>query len=285
LGLAMHGYHDARKSFPPGLNVPVGSGDGRLRIDSSPITAELIPTRAPLPTVFANWLILSMPYMELNATYDKLDLTRREYANTNGPGSPGAEVIEAFLCPSDFLPFKVMQYQTYHFGVNSYVASGGHLVWDWLNPAKPMNASNWFNGVFQMNLATKAGRVFDGLSKTILLGERYSLDTNFASLTELSCKDLQSCRGWAWTNARSGCDFFAGSVVPVNYTIPNNMRGNVVFSRLRLNAFGSGHGSGGAGFVFCDGSVRMLAIESDVGSLQVFDRLTNPRDGQSVTLP
>jgi len=285
MGLAMHVYHDARKTFPPGLNVPVGRGDGRLQPDSSMISARLIADQAPLPNQFANWLILAMPYMELNTTYDRLNLAQREYANTNGPNSPGAQVIEGFLCPSDFVPFKVMQYQTYHFGVNSYVANGGHMVWDWLNPMKPMNANNWFNGVFQMNQATKIGRITDGLTKTLMIGERHSLDLNFASISELSCKDLPSCRGWAWTNARSGCDFFAGSVVPVNYTIPDTMRGNVVASRLRLNAFGSGHGGVGAGFVLCDGSVRMLAINSDADSLTLFDRLTNPRDNQQVALP
>jgi hypothetical protein len=62
-------------------------------------------------------------------------------------------------------------------------------------------------------------------------------------------------------------------------------RGNVTFNRLRVHAFGSGHGDI-SGFVMADGSVQFLKLDgSDTDSLTLFRRLTNPADGQVVTLP
>ena len=81
------------------------------------------------------------------------------------------------------------------------------------------------------------------------------------------------------------------SRVPPTFTAANSAtsagvgRGNVTFNRLRVHAFGSGHGDI-SGFVMADGSVQFLKLDgSDTDSLTLFRRLTNPADGQVVTLP
>jgi hypothetical protein len=148
--------------------------------------------------------------------------------------------------------------------------------------------NRWFNGIFQLNTTVRPRDVVDGMSKTILVGERYSQDDKFVDLgSEVACKTMQDCRGWAWTNKRSGCDLFAGSVVPVNFRI--STKGSVAETRLRINAFGSGH-LGGASFGMGDGSVRFLNFEFPSSTppdpVQVlFMNLTNPRDGNSVVVP
>jgi len=198
--------------------------------------------------------------------------------------APGATVIPQFICPSDFVPSRTITWTTKVSGINSYVGNAGTQHWDWKNPNPGLTTPNrWFNGIFQLNTTVRPRDVVDGMSKTILVGERYSKDDKFVNTGELSCITMQDCRGWAWTNRRSGCDLFAGSAVPVNFVIP--VAGNTPMTRLRLNAFGSGH-PGGAVFGMCDGGVRFLAMESsDTASLEVFTNLTNPRDGKSVSVP
>ena len=285
LALAIINYHDARKRFPCGLNVPDASTDSGY---DALLTNKLTSKTAPEPKKYTNFLIESMAFSELAPLYDSLNLSVE--STTSGSGSmasataPGATVVSQFICSSDFLPSRTITWTTRVAGVNSYVGNAGTQHWDWKNPNPALTTPDrWFNGVFQLNTTTQAKDMIDGLSKTILVGERYSKDDKFVDLAELSCKTMQDCRGWAWTNKRSGCDLFAGSAVPVNFTIA--VAGSTVQTRLRLNAFGSGH-PGGAIFGLCDGSVRFLSLEdADTESLTLFATLTNPKDGKSSTLP
>ncbi len=285
LSLAIFNYSEARKKFPCGLNVPNASADSAY---ASLVSNKLTSATAPEPGKFTNFLIESMPFAEFGDLYTRLNLGVE--STTSGSGSmdsataPGATVIPQFICPSDFVPARTITWTSKVSGVNSYVGNAGTQHWDWKNPNPALSTANrWFNGIFQLNTTVRPKDVTDGLSKTILVGERYSKDDKFVDTGELSCKTMQDCRGWAWTNRRSGCDLFAGSAVPVNFVIP--VAGNISATRLRLNAFGSGH-SGGAVFGMCDGGVRFLAMEdSDQSSLDVFSALTNPKDGKSVSVP
>ena len=286
LALAILNYNDARKRFPSGLNVPDASADSGY---AALVTNRLVSsTTAPEPRKFTNFLIESMPFAELAELYGRLNLTVESTASGSGSmasaQAPGATVIPLFICPSDFVPSRTITWTSRVSGINSYVGNAGTQHWDWKNPNPSLATPNrWFNGIFQLNTTVLAKNVVDGLSKTILVGERYSKDDKFVDTGELSCRTMQDCRGWAWTNRRSGCDLFAGSVVPVNFLIP--VAGNTPMTRLRLNAFGSGH-QGGAVFGMCDGGVRFLAMEdSDAATLELFSSLTNPRDGKSVSVP
>jgi prepilin-type N-terminal cleavage/methylation domain-containing protein len=289
IALSLLNFESARKRFPAGLNVPLGPPDsgGRLFSTSNIVTAKLAG-QAPEPRKFSNFLIESMPFTELGPVYDRINFSVD--SSDSGQGSmasgtaPGATVIPQFICPSDFAPNKTISWSGRVAGINSYVANAGTQHWDWRTPNPPLTTANrWFNGMFQINSRIRAKDVTDGLSKTILIGERYSKDDKFVDIGELSCKTLHDCRGWAWTNSRSGCDLFGGSAVPVNFTIP--VAGNLQATRLRLNAFGSDHG-GGALFAMGDASVVFLALEgSDAATLALFGNLTNPRDGNAVSLP
>ncbi len=282
LSLAIVNYSDTRKRFPCGLNVPDASGDSAY---AALVSNRLTSATAPEPAKFTNFLIESMPFSELSDLYARLNLavesTTSGSGNMASASAPGATVIAQFICPSDFVPSRTITWSTKVSGVNSYVGNAGTQHWDWKNPNPGLSTANrWFNGMFQLNTTIRPRDISDGLSKTILVGERYSMDDKFVDTGELSCKTMQDCRGWAWTNRRSGCDIFAGSAVPVNFVIP--VAGNVPMTRLRLNAFGSGHGAG-AVFGMCDGAVRFLTLEgSDAATLELFSSLTNPKDGKSV---
>jgi prepilin-type processing-associated H-X9-DG protein len=288
LSLSLLNYESARKRMPCGLNVPLGppNSGGRLFATSNIVTAKLTG-EAPEPRKFTNFLVESMPFADQGSIYDRLNLTvQGQDANMGSASAPGATVVPMFICPSDYQPSKTINWQGRITGINSYFGNAGTQHWDWLNPGPPyatLSSANWFNGIFQINTTVRVKDVLDGTSKTIFVGERYSKDDKFANTTGIACTTLEDCRGWAWTGSRSGLDLFGGSAVPVNFTMPVAQDTN--FARQRLNAFGSGH-KGGAMFSMCDGSVRFLTLEgSDVATLDLFARLTNPKDGRPVDIP
>jgi len=279
-GIACLSYHNAKKMFPVGLNVP------DLYSTSPPVQLKLTGTNPPVPKVYGNLFIFSLPFAEHSTLFDALDLKTSSVSNSssNSPSAPGSRPVAFLVCPSDFIPTNPITYQSSFFSVNSYVGNAGENHWDWLNES--VNATQWFNGMFQLNQRRSLKDVTDGTTKTILAGERYSKDDNFVQASGMACVDLPSCRGWAWNGARSGVDLFGGSRVPMNWTIPASGKGNVTENRKRVHAFGSGHSGGFGGFVMGDGSIRFMLLDgADSDSLTLFRCLTNPRDGQSVTLP
>jgi prepilin-type N-terminal cleavage/methylation domain-containing protein len=257
IGLALHNYHDAYKRFPAGISASLGA-------DSGAISPLVCPACSPPPIegVWGSWLTMILPYLEYGDLYKMLDLTGREYGYCLGPESPGATVVPAFICPSDWVPVTTIQYGTYYFGVNSYFANAGTKAW-------PV-ASASLNGVLFYNSRVRLDHITDGASNTLLAGERYSQDAGMQDT------DLASVRGWAWTNYNSGEDHLGDTSNPLNSQAAD------IGDDARKNNFGSGH-FGGANFVLCDGSVRFFSDQS--GSQMVnWQRLSIPDDGQVVTL-
>ena len=80
IGLALHNYHDANRSFPPFFT---SSGGNNTRI-------------ADQTEKKANWCVLILPYMEQSVIYDQWNFFLSPQMN-----SQRSEQITAFLCPSD----------------------------------------------------------------------------------------------------------------------------------------------------------------------------------------
>lgn len=264
IGLACLLHHETRKFFPPGICVPIGNRSGEIRPSSCPDgTAESCPPQA-FDGKWGSWLTWSLPYMEQDPLFSRLDLTRREYAYCAGQDSLGATQLPAFVCPSDESEELTIKYNNYYFGINSYFANAGTKAW-------PVYRGT-FDGVIFYNSKIAVRRITDGTSNTFLAGERYSADPTWKDLSN----PISNFRGWAWTNYNSGQDHLGDTNWPIN-----SLRGEIG-STARMTNFGSGH-TGGAMFVFCDGSTHFLTLEgsSDLVALQ---RLSIRDDGEVVAI-
>ena len=177
--------------------------------------------------------------------------------------------LSVFRCPSDPQPerndkSKPEVVVKEEIGISNYIGIMGSFLSD------PVG-----NGTMYQNSSVRLRDITDGTSNTLMAGERYARDAIYT--------DLPNRRGWAWCNYLAGQDVFGHTRVPVNYVIPPTGTAVFFYTDRRTCAFGSGH-TGGANFVFCDGSVRFLTL-TGAGDLPTLQLLARPADGEVVTLP
>ncbi len=256
LGIATHAFHDTYKRLPSGVNLPISKQSGAVFPTNALVTSGKIQP-PPVPNQFISWAEAILPFIEQANIQRNLNLFQREFANCNGPGSTGAQVIQILICPSDNLDQTVTTYTTggvtYYFGMNSYGANGGTRSW--------YISSMTTDGVFYINSRIKLMGIRDGTSNTLLFGERFHWDPAYAGITTLG--------GWAWANFSAPQDYILSTPVPINFTLPQGTQtGAPNFPEDdRVCAFGSGH-DGGANFCMADGSVQFLTSAMPLTTLQ-----------------
>jgi prepilin-type N-terminal cleavage/methylation domain-containing protein/prepilin-type processing-associated H-X9-DG protein len=268
IGIACQGYHELNGRLPSGICVPVsapntGPSGGTWTTDWPPGKIQ----QPPVENTFGSWLTWIQPHMEQTNVYSAAstasgNFTNREYTYCGALMDPGAAVIETYICPSDYVPRQVITYTAYYFGINSYFANAGTSAWPILTAS--------FNGVMFYNSQVRITDITDGASNTMLAGERFSQDPTYTS-TQL----LEDTRGWAWDNYNSGQDHLGDTSYPIN------SKAGTTGNNARRTNFGSGH-SGGANFVFCDGSVHFLTNSVNIVTLQ---RLSVRNDGTPTSIP
>lgn len=269
LGLACHNYESSRGEFPPGLNLPISSAG---IFPNSAIADEV--GEPPYQDQFGSWMAWILPQLEQSNIADIYDYTvRGEVAPNAGTLEfASAQVVESFLCPSDFINEKHMEYSGNFLAINSYFASSG--VQAWYTPAFAPEDDLFFNGMFYYNSKVGFTDMIDGSSNTIAIGERYSFDPEWEAFSNY--------RGWAWSGFNSPRDNIAGTLAPINYMFPIGSGPTPGFDLTdqKFSSFSSAH-SGGANFVFGDGSVRFLTLES-TADLPVLQALAKIEDGEIV---
>jgi prepilin-type N-terminal cleavage/methylation domain-containing protein len=148
LGLALHNYHDAHRSLPPGYHASGPYIDGAN--DTTPGWG---------------WATYILPYLEQGNLSNQFNLSQPVQ---NFPGIQ--TMLKLYLCPSDIYPTTPFVVPN-AFGAPvaraapcSYAACCGNDASDTADPTG--------NGVFYRNSQTRLTDITDGTSQTILIGER-----------------------------------------------------------------------------------------------------------------
>jgi prepilin-type N-terminal cleavage/methylation domain-containing protein len=269
LGLALHNYESAHRTFPPGFISRVtgpwpGGGNN------------------PIPEAGPGWSLFAMilPQMEQANLHSTINFTLPITDPVNQLAR--SRQVQAYQCPSDAWGAPVTVWPT-TLGINdlahtSYVAS--------LGGGNPANAPGYsamyeeqpFNGMFHRNVGIRHGQITDGTSNTIGLGERSSMyaPNGWAGViptaqTVFSPQVAQS-RGQAVGETARPAITMAS--VHVRTAGPNSPSGSP-------GGFWSPH-TGGCLFLLMDGSIHPIATTVDI---QVFRAMAGRNDGIPVTLP
>ena len=255
LGLAAHNYHDAIKTFPLNHVWP-----------QQP--TETTGSRVPSINLMEcwGWPVLLMPYFEQGALHNQLNASKVSLMGyLSVPDPTGVRIallqqdIPTLRCPSDSGETTARTARDFRNGLGTL--AGGHPnqwrpgLTNYISNRGVRNNPQRLNDTYGMFMETQAIDIadcVDGTSNTFLFGERDSLYG----------------RAGVWPGVRAangagarGIDQVTGHVrSPLNSSNPPHPWGN--------NAYGAGSGfgslhTGGAQFVFVDGSVHFISENID----------------------
>jgi prepilin-type processing-associated H-X9-DG protein/prepilin-type N-terminal cleavage/methylation domain-containing protein len=265
IGVALYNYESTHEVFPPGV------------VDA---TGPILNT----PKGYHHdWITQILPFLQQANAYRKVDFVAGVYDPENA--TVRAHVMSTLLCPSDGRPpfgaaasFPLSQ-QPYGPGMpgmtgnNSYAACHHDVE-------APIDVKN--SGVFYLNSRTRPDDITDGAAYTILVGEK-----------KLDGADLGWMSGTRATLRNAGSPINATPVRSQTPTVVGESSGDGADAKNRaggededdeaeaaryVGGFSSFH-SGGANFLFGDGSVRFL---SGGVNQAVLRRLANRADGELV---
>jgi prepilin-type N-terminal cleavage/methylation domain-containing protein len=149
IGVAIHNYESAFGKLPPGYQYQKGSQGNALGY---------------------SWSLMILPFMENQAMYDAFDFTKPIYDNINI--AVREKHIDELLCPTDDVsPTGFVEMGDERYAMACYVANFGapDLDEDQEQLLAP-DGRKW--GPFYRNSKTKLREIIDGLSHTLMVGER-----------------------------------------------------------------------------------------------------------------
>ena len=265
LAIAAHQFHDANKTFPPGVY--------QLKFSAAPQYRGV------------SLYVKLLPYLEQAglAGWDETDPLNN---TVGGLSAKTAQKIKVLMCPSDFVQDNPVMSGPILYALTSYGGNGGTRSYD------PQQATN--DGVFHVigpgSETSPSGQpiripeITDGLSNTILFGERSHTDPVHDALIAqvggggagggggggggsgtagiASLNKIGVIGWWAPSGGRLAAgDVTLSAAAPLNYRVPQGTSAGAFQQTIynqRLCAFGSNHGSG-ANFAMGDGSTRFIS--------------------------
>jgi prepilin-type N-terminal cleavage/methylation domain-containing protein len=186
--LAAHGYHDARDTFPPGLNRDQG--------------APSTPT--PDPTRRYSWCVVLLPFVEQGNLEQRWNYTDFN-SNRGAAGSVAATPVKLMVCPSDTIagsPIDNFSDLPRWWALVSYGSNAGTRCYRRARQTK--------DGVMYQNEFIPIGQIADGTSNTLLFGERAHFDPIFDQIPD------ENIKGWGWWAFGAEGDVLLSAAVPIN---------------------------------------------------------------------
>ncbi len=265
IGIAFHNYHDIYKQFPLG------------EVSTS--------TNRQFQTAWG-WAVLTLPQLEQSNLYNQLNpgATRLDQAISDPIKLAFLRTpIPPYLCPSDpGQPLNASRSLRGTTGAvqpvstSNYVGIHGVCAWNLFSDRIP--------GVFAWNWSAKMRDITDGSSNTIMVGER--------ATAGIRLSQPGGAAVWAGITTADNISF--------SPSLPSDRAdGIMALGYLQINpptsanhGFSSQH-TGGAQFLFGDGSVKFLSENmhsyisdvtacADASAWGVFQTLCSPKDGQVV---
>src|SRR5262249_18140668 len=255
MGIAVHNYENVYNRLPP---ASLG-GDGEV-----------------------SWAVILLPFVEQDNLYRQWDLTLR-YTYYRHPASVVGAQVKTYYCPARRSPpqFSLSGDTRAPWGgspgaLGDYAGNGGNttLVWDdpRFGPGVFLYADTTFgtnNNITGWRSMIGFGDITDGLSNTLLIGEKQVNPANFGQ------------QPFGDNSIYNGDDIrtivrVAGRQLPGPVDRPLASGPNAAFRRDER--FGRAH-AGVCQFVLCDGSVRALSITISIDTLT---RLAMRNDGLPV---
>jgi prepilin-type N-terminal cleavage/methylation domain-containing protein len=303
LGLALHNYHDAHKIFPP-------SAHWRTGVDVS---------QRQNPSLSENWVIMILPFVEEQNLYDRFDLTK--YISDPVNAAARGTRLGFMACPSDpntqtpldgtkITPALGSNWARGCYAANAtlvYMETKGQpecVTAGGVGCGAKADSPGWMTprvrGVMGANASLPIAKIFDGTSKTVLVGEiraglndvdsrgvwamsggcpsalwahGFVSDANGPNANYLTADDVNSCSQIA--AALGGYEALARLGMPCSYCDCGNIQ----------QGMRSLH-DGGVFVCLADGGVRFIddfiQVGSDINSYGVWDRLNASGDAEPV---
>ena len=259
-GLALHNYHGAAGSFPPGCIW--GPNSGR------PDGAYAAPRTNYLPLLF--------PFFEEADLYERIDFTIGPYPLWRGPGNAAvcaAPTPGVMQCPSDGLAGTHKQP---YFSASRLQATNYMAFFSGQSVADVTSTDRAVIGPFRPNAGVRIRHIQDGLSKTMCFAEY------------LTGSQVDEIRGFAWGD-QPGAAYLLTELGP-NSVLPDLLYNccNWCIDRPDLNlpcedgttyndtAGARSRHVGGVYALLCDGSVHFV---SDVVDINLWRALTTIAGG------
>ena len=267
LGLALHNYHDANRTFPPGA----------------------FWTGLDYANYRGSILIRLLPYLEQQGLYDLFDFSNKVTCIDNQTLPGGSNLIQSisiavFNCPSDSRP-RTLGTAPNERALHNYAASIGPTTHGNNGDCTCSTYDSWnayapvpWGGVYGTKYAgpfyrgcggSTIAECKDGLSNTIYFGE------------VLPMWSVHNQQGWG--NSNNG-QRLTSTLPPINYNTSseNSSDGCNAYCNWNMElGFKSLH-PGGAGFLFGDGSVQFLGETIDHWTYQY---LGAKADGNPAQIP
>jgi prepilin-type N-terminal cleavage/methylation domain-containing protein/prepilin-type processing-associated H-X9-DG protein len=247
IGLALHNYHDAKKTFPAGAAI---------NYKAAPIPPATNPPQCGGDCRGNSMWAVILPYLEQNNIYTALAVATNNFTLGWNYYPSAAELpIVLYTCPSDWRQQQYADRRNYY-GVQGGVNSLGH---GW-------RGDTYVDGIFTVNYPKAINAIADGTSNTFAVGEGY-MPNLYGEGPGYGVATVGGLPQW-WYG--STC------LLPDCMNKNESTGGDMRFTKYPINtdirpitpdynndaAFSSAH-IGGVNFLFADGHVQFISQNID----------------------